>query len=102
MRPWRPFFVETENMNMQKTSNAACQHSPLDSWHIDRLDGMLTCAIKDARQTHDLVLQQEACAWLWVCCPDIADELGLPTPAPSAEPASFLAYSQKYSALSLA
>jgi hypothetical protein len=41
-------------------------------------------AIHDARQTVDLKLQGEALAWLWVCCPDLADELELPTLPPIA------------------
>jgi hypothetical protein len=45
------------------------------------MHGMTACAIKDAGQTDDPVLQQEALAWLWVCCPDLADELRLPAPA---------------------
>jgi hypothetical protein len=44
------------------------------------LDDMLRQAIADARQSQDAVLQQEAITWLWVCCPDVADELSLPRP----------------------
>jgi hypothetical protein len=49
-------------------------------------------AIKDAQQALDPTLQQEALAWLWVCCPDLADELGLPLPAtdPPVEIAHYL------------
>ena len=43
--------------------------------------GMTARAIKDAGQIDDPILQQEALAWLWVCCPDLADELRLPAPA---------------------
>jgi hypothetical protein len=46
---------------------------------------MTARAIKDAGQTDDPVLQQEALAWLWVCCPDLADELRLPAPAPAVD-----------------
>jgi len=45
----------------------------------DLIDDTLIHAIRDARQIYDLALQQEALAWLWICCPDIADELALPT-----------------------
>jgi hypothetical protein len=48
------------------------------------IDDVTAHAIKDAQQTQDSVRQQEALAWLWVCCPDLADELQLPLP--SSEP----------------
>jgi len=35
-------------------------------------------AIRDATQTADPALQQEAASWLWVCCPDIAEQVDLP------------------------
>ena len=35
-------------------------------------------AIRDATQTADPVLQQEAASWLRVCCPDIAEQVELP------------------------
>jgi hypothetical protein len=47
--------------------------------------GVAARALKDARQSDDPVLGQEALAWLWVCCPDLADELGLPPPAASVD-----------------
>jgi len=39
---------------------------------------MLSCAVQDACQVHNGALRQEARAWLWVCCPDVAEQLGLP------------------------
>lgn len=42
----------------------------LDNW-------MLSRAVQDACQAYNGALQQEARAWLWVCCPDVADQLGL-------------------------
>ena len=44
------------------------------------VDGMLQHAIQDATQPCDLPLRWEALAWLWVCCPDVADQLHLPWP----------------------
>jgi hypothetical protein len=35
-------------------------------------------AIRDATQTADPALQQEAASWLWICCPDIAEQVDLP------------------------
>jgi len=35
-------------------------------------------AIRDATQSTDPVLQQEATSWLWTCCPDIAEQVELP------------------------
>lgn len=44
----------------------------------DGLDNlMLSRAVQDACQARNLALRQEARAWLWVCCPDVADQLGL-------------------------
>ena len=54
----------------------------------DLVDDALLCAIRDARQTCDKALRQEALTWLWICCPDIADELGLPTPETALEAVS--------------
>jgi hypothetical protein len=50
------------------------------------IDEVTAHAIKDAQQTQDPMRRQEALAWLWVCCPDLADELQLPLP--SSEPES--------------
>jgi len=44
------------------------------------VDGMLKHAIQDATQPCDLQLRWEALAWLWVCCPDVADQLHLSWP----------------------
>lgn len=38
---------------------------------------MLSRALQDASQSVDLALRHEARAWLWVCCPDVADQLEL-------------------------
>ena len=89
-------------MQIPKTPISRSQQNSADSQHVDMLDGMLALAIKDACQTQDKALQQEARTWLWVCCPDVADELGLPLLPFYAQPAQVLEYSQKYSALSLA
>jgi len=35
-------------------------------------------AIRDAMQSADPKLQQEAASWLWICCPDIAEQVELP------------------------
>ena len=35
-------------------------------------------AIRDATQTADPALQHEAASWLWICCPDIAEQVELP------------------------
>lgn len=35
-------------------------------------------AIRDATQTANPALQQEAASWLWICCPDIAEQVELP------------------------
>lgn len=43
-------------------------------------DAMLSRAVRDACQGYDPTLRAEALAWLWVCCPDVAEGLTLPTP----------------------
>lgn len=42
------------------------------------VDWTIARAIRDATQTADPALQQEAAAWLWICCPDIAEQVELP------------------------
>jgi hypothetical protein len=37
-------------------------------------------ALHDLTHAPDPAQQQAALAWLWVCCPDIAEELRLPAP----------------------
>lgn len=71
------------------------------------VENMIAQAIEDALQNDDLGLQQEARAWLWVCCPDLADQLELPRPLdledggyledaePSAAYQTVLAYAQR-------
>ena len=74
---------------------------------LDLTDGMLVRALKDARQTRDRRLQQEALAWLQICCPDVVDDLDLTPlgvgdvkrPEGQTPPTN---YTQKYSVLSLA
>jgi len=74
---------------------------------LDLTDSMLVRALKDARQTRDRRLQQEALAWLQICCPDVVDDLDLAPlgvddakrPEVQTPPTN---YSQKYSVLSLA
>ena len=44
------------------------------------LDEMVQHALQDATQSCDLDLRWEAVAWLWVCCPDMADQLRLTLP----------------------
>jgi len=75
---------------------------PLDKANFDLTDGVLTHALKDAKQAKDGALQQEALAWLWVCCPDIADELALPTPETGTIQPDITEYLQRYSAFSMA
>ncbi len=76
------------------------ESDPLDKANCDLADGLLTRAIKDARQSQDRTLQQEALAWLWVCCPDVADDLRLPALKPSEIQPDVMEYLQRYSALS--
>jgi hypothetical protein len=63
------------------------------------MDTMILRAIADARQTDDPMLRQEALTWLWICCPDIADQLGLPTLQAHAEVPDLAAYSQRHTQL---
>lgn len=94
-----------------KTSRITpCNPDPINQAGFELDNDVLARAIRDARQTRDKVLQQEALAWLWICCPDVADELGLgmPVATPVTNPAQAhtapeaLGYLQRYSAFSLA
>ena len=86
--------------NSARTSTLAAQTG------FELGDDVLARAIRDARQTCDPALQQEALAWLWVCCPDVADELDLALPGTTSAQANHtpdpLGYLQRYSAFSLA
>jgi hypothetical protein len=62
------------------------------------LDEMLRQAIADARQCQDSLLQQEATTWLWVCCPDVADELSLPRPKALKNGSLTVDYARRYAA----
>lgn len=42
---------------------------------VGLLDEMVQHALQDATQSRDVGLRWEAVAWLWVCCPDIAEQL---------------------------
>lgn len=50
--------------------------------YFQKVDGAVSQtiarAIRDATQTDDPALQQEATSWLWTCCPDIAEQVELP------------------------
>lgn len=50
--------------------------------YMQKVDGVvnqtIARAIRDATQTADPALQQEAASWLWICCPDIAEQVELP------------------------
>jgi hypothetical protein len=62
------------------------------------MDDMLRQAIADARQSQDSILQQEAITWLWVCCPDVADELRLPRPKTLKNGPLTVDYARRYAA----
>ncbi len=62
------------------------------------VDEMLKRAISDVTQAHDLRLRWEALAWLWVCCPDVADQLRLTYPESTAVHQQATAYMDRYAA----
>ncbi len=62
------------------------------------VDEMLKRAISDVMQAGDLCLRWEALAWLWVCCPDIADQLRLPGPEAADVQQRATAYMDRYAA----
>ncbi len=50
-----------------------------DSFKIEgAVNQTIARAIRDATQTVDSALQQKAASWLWICCPDIAEQVVLP------------------------
>lgn len=71
--------------------------NPLDRGYA--MDGLLQQAIADARQSQDRALQQEALAWLWICCPDVADDLHLPRPNLRKAQFAVVAYADRYAAI---
>jgi hypothetical protein len=92
----------TKTSGKQNLGMRDCQKfDPMDKTNLELTDGILTRAIKDARQSQDRSLQQEALAWLWVCCPDIADDLSLPALETGAIQPDVSEYLQRYSAFSL-
>jgi len=50
--------------------------------YLQKVDGAVSQtiarAIRDATQTANPALQQEAASWLLTCCPDIAEQIELP------------------------
>lgn len=60
------------------------------------VDEMVKRAIQDATQAGDLPLRWEALAWLWVCCPDIVDQLFLPWPSAVDVQLKAAAYLERY------
>jgi hypothetical protein len=47
-------------------------------WMDSAVNQTIARAIRDATQTGDPALQQEAASWLLTCCPDIAEQVELP------------------------
>lgn len=64
--------------------------------YLQRVEGAVSKtiahAIRDAMQTADPALQQEAASWLWTCCPDIAEQVELPELHDDTLPALATAY----------
>jgi hypothetical protein len=56
------------------------------------VDQTIARAIRDATQRADPELQQEAAAWLWICCPDVAEQVELPELHYDSMPALAAAY----------
>ncbi|MCX6043860.1 MAG: hypothetical protein NT075_02010 [Chloroflexi bacterium] len=88
--------VGRQDLSKREGQNA----DPMDNAPVDLADGLLTCAIKDARQSQDRALQQEALAWLWICCPDVADDLRLPALAATEIQSDVTGYFRRYAAFS--
>lgn len=64
--------------------------------YVQKVDGAISQtiarAIRDATQTTDPARRQEAAAWLWICCPDIAEQVELPDPNVDTMPAQATSY----------
>jgi hypothetical protein len=73
---------------------------PSRDGYLQKIDGAVNWtiarAIRDATQVTNLALQQEAAAWLWICCPDIAEQIELPDPHYEAMPTLATAYIMDY------
>jgi hypothetical protein len=61
---------------------AGAGDSEQEDSYLHKVDGAISQtiarALRDATQTADPALQQEAASWLWTCCPDIAEQVELP------------------------
>lgn len=64
----------------QERSARAVSHDRDDHWLEAMVDTMIVRAVHDAQQNEDPALRREARTWLWICCPDLADQLDLPNP----------------------
>jgi hypothetical protein len=62
------------------------------------VESVTSVALRQARQSDDPLLQREALSWLWVCCPDVAEAMGLPTPATHAPEADAIHDGSGYAA----
>jgi hypothetical protein len=44
------------------------------------IETVTALALCHAQQSQNPALQSEALSWLWLCCPDMAEEMNLPEP----------------------
>lgn len=74
-------WLDSMTSHNMTSHNMTVDRAPDDSY-LHNFDGAvnqtIVRAIRDATQTADPALQQEAASWLWTCCPDIAEQVELP------------------------
>lgn len=78
-----------------ETGDANWGEMIMDTVITKRAHSAIVRAVQDAQQNEDPALRQEARTWLWVCCPDLADELDLPDPQASEISGDVAAYAQR-------
>ena len=73
---WQNFWRES-SPDVQSTP------SPVKTEGFEVIESVTALALRQAQQSQDPALQGEALSWLWLCCPDIAEEMNLPGPPSS-------------------
>jgi hypothetical protein len=91
-------FFEEQVIEEQVTEEVGS--GPSGGGYLQKIDGAVNWtiarAIRDATQFADPALQEEATAWLWICCPDIAEQIELPDPQYETMPTLATAYTTGY------
>jgi len=89
-------LIASADSNNISTNGTDLTDLPSSNSTFAMVDAMVQHAVQDATQSADCALRWEALAWLWVCCPDIADQLRLPWPEATDVAQQAAAYMDRY------